>query len=448
MITRREFLGLGITTAVVSAAPWDLLSRPSDRIDLAELRQKCLEGFIAALDTPAPRLDSPAQKALRYLGGHPDLACHPALAAPLRRLSRASEEAPLRTRANALLSLRGDAAARRELLRYPREPGDKDSMIALACLVQSGNQAGAPNLIRGLYAAPNVPVSRTIIEALLSAGDSAALLYLDKNLSGPDRVIALRNFPGDRGCHLLAATLQQIGSLQGRMYLAMDVWRGGYRDLRRLLGRAVQEPSATRAALDSVLFLGERQYLPYLRRIALLDESAIRREQGDFILTMMGDPGGLERMKARWRLWLDRSTLFPCASRLDAAFLRELCQARDWDTRTTGLMLAAERGEGYATVALATMVQDANPIQVMSLIDDLSTYTRPSKRYLALCEALLHLEPTRSDIETMLEAVHFTWDTLEGRCRRYPPDLHLYPYPGLGTASRTVWSIRHPGRDF
>ncbi len=459
MLTRRRFLNLTLGTTVFTLSkPLAACSTPAC-LDHDVIRHRCLEVISAALEgareTPSgPPIDDhtwgpshTARRALRVLEGYPALARQAAIVSRLRALC-ADPLPELRLRAAYLLARGGDSKGFDLLRAASAEPGSPEALLRIAYLAKAGDRTSVPTLLRLMREAPDdleeleELVADCAIDALRESGDPRALPMLSDLVDVASdyikvrAVIALRTFPSQRGCGLLRAAMQKANSLRTRVYLAMDCWRAGYRDLETLLEPALLSDEATEAGLDAVAFLGARQYIPELRLLAQRYECCPYREDAARVLALFGDPIGITHMQVKWQRAFDPQDVIGCATHLEGPYIKALTRSPHWYRPMLGLLIGATRHDPTALKQLLTIAitGQTNELEGLSIVLTLGDWRRPE--VLPVCAEMLQRAPSPDILLFQLRVVMVAMDTMSGRFHGFPPDLAMYPHPFMFTYKR------------
>lgn len=466
MLTRRRFLNLTLGTTVLTLSkPLAAYSIPGS-LDRGGIKRRCLKVISAALEgareTPsALPLDDhtwgpfhTARRALGVLDAYPAFARQEAIISHLRALC-ADPLPELRLRAAYLLARGGNSTGLDILRTAGAEPGSPEALLRTALLVKAGDRASLPilmDLTRETPDALNEWVGDCAIDALRESGDPRVLPVLGELADAASdyikvrAVIALRTFPSQRGCEFLRAAAQRASSLRTRVYLAMDCWRAGYRDLEALLEPALRSDEATEAGLDAIAFLGARQYTSALRRLVLDHECCPYRHSAARVLTLFGDPAGITHMQMKWQHAFDVEDVIGCATHLEDHFITTLTQSPHWYRPMVGLLIRTTRRDQIAFTQLLTIARtgQTKELEGLAIVLGRGDWRRPE--VLPICAEMLRRPLSPDTLRSRLWVVMIALDTLSGQFHGFQPDLTMYPHPFMLTCNRrygTPRSCRH-----
>lgn len=462
MLTRRRFLNLTLGTTVFTLSkPLAAYSTPVS-LDLGVIQRRCLEVISAALEgareTPGalPIGDHTwgpfhtARRALGVLDAYPAFTRQEAIISRLRALC-ADPLPELRLRAAYLLARGGDSTGLDVLRTAGAEPGSPEALLRTALLVKAGDRAFLPilmDLTRETPDALNEWVGDCAIDALRESGDPRVLPVLGELADAASdyikvrAVIALRTFPSQRGCGFLRAAAQRASSLRTRVYLAMDCWRAGYRDLETLLDPALLSDEATEAGLDAVAFLGARQYIPALRRLVLDHEFCPYRHSAARVLTLFGDPAGITHMQMKWQHAFDVEDVIGCATHLEDHFITTLTQSPHWYRPMVGLLIRTTRRDQTAFTQLLTIARTGQTEELEGLAIALGRGDWRRPEVLPICAEMLRRPLSPDTLGSRLWVVMIALDTLSGQFHGFQPDLARYPHPFMLTCDRRYGAPR------
>lgn len=447
MLTRRRFLNLTLGTTVFTLSkPLTAYSTPVS-LDLGVIQRRCAEITATALEGGSTR------QALRLLEAYPALARQEAIISCLHALC-ADPLPELRLRAAYLLARGGDSKGFDLLRAASAEPGSPEALLRIAYLAKAGDRTSLPTLLRLMREAPDdleeleELVADCAIDALRESGDPRVLPMLSDLVDVASdyikvrAVIALRTFPSQRGCGLLRAAMQKASSLRTRVYLAMDCWRAGHRDLEALLEPALLSDEATEAGLDAVAFLGARQYIPELRLLVQRYECCPHREGAARVLTLFGDPIGITHMQVKWQRAFDLQDVIGCATHLEGHYITALTRSPHWYRPMVGLLIGATRRDQTALKQLLTiaMTGQTNELEGLSIVLTRGDWRRPE--VLPVCAEMLQRAPSPDILPFQLRVVMVAMDTLSGQFHGFQPDLAMYPHPFMLSCNRRYGVLR------
>lgn len=462
MLTRRRFLNLTLGTTVFTLSkPLAACSTPVS-LDQGAVQRRCLEVISAALEgareTPGELpIDNhtwgpfnTARRALSVLTAYPALAREEAITSRLHALC-ANPLPELRLRAAYLLARGGDSKGFDILRMASAEPGSPEALLRTAFLVKAGDRASLPILMCLAREAPEALdewVGDCAINALWESGDPRVLPVLGdlvdvaSDFIKQRAVIALRTFPSQRGCGLLLAAAQKASSLRARVYLAMDCWRAGYRDLEALTEPALLSDEATEAGLDAVAFLGARQYIPALRCLVLGYDCCPYRHSAARVLTLFGDPVGITHMQSKWQDAFDLEDVIGCAAHLEDRYITTLTRSPYSYRAMAGLLIATIRRHPTALRRLLRVARtdQADELETLAIVLGRGDWRRPN--VLPICDEMLRHPLSPNTLRSQLWVAMVALDTLSGQFHGFQPDLAMYPHPFMLTYRRRYGALR------